>query len=236
MEDNRKPGLNTTGAGTLAPVNPSKQSVSPDQERSIEDRESLRKLGLELVIQLFSASKTIRLYNMNNRATQRALTALNEAVQQLLEAESHASIHVSGDLLLINECRIAVDAQHYGPFEYIVDELKKRQVATVEFNAGINPGELGIFLKTFFSVDPVENAYEILQKEMTAASISCVSTSFLEEVEQELRDKDENRRDLREESNRVYFRTVALMGDVLRTIEEKHILQEKGQTGDAADG
>jgi HD-GYP domain-containing protein (c-di-GMP phosphodiesterase class II) len=226
-ENNRKPAVDTAGAGTLAPEKPIVQSAPPGEERSIEDRENLRQLGLELVTQLFSSSKTVRLYDMNNRAAQRSLTALNEAVRQLLDAESHASIHVSGDLLLINECRIAVDAQHYGPFEYIVEELKKRRVATIEFKAGVNPGELGIFLKTFFAVDPVENAYEILQKEMASASISGVSTSFLEEVEQELREVDEDRRDIREESNRVYFRTVALMGDVLRTIEEKHILQVK---------
>jgi HD-GYP domain-containing protein (c-di-GMP phosphodiesterase class II) len=162
---------------------------------------------------------------MNNRAAQRALGELDEAVRGLLEAEGRSSIRVSGDILLINDQRIGVDAQHYGPFEYIVEELRKRGVETVEFKAGIDSRELGVFLKTFYSIDPVESAYENLRDEIEAASLTFVTITELTETEQTLKDIDRESRDVREDSNRVYFRTVALMGDILRTIEEKHILQ-----------
>jgi HD-GYP domain-containing protein (c-di-GMP phosphodiesterase class II) len=201
--------------------------MSDDDERSPESREQLRKLGLELVTRLFSASKTVRLYDMNNRAAQRSLGDFNEAVQQLLDAEGKSSMRVSSDLLLINDTRIAVDAQHYGPFEFVVEELKKRQVESIEFKAGVNPKELGIFLTPFYAIDPVESAYDHLQAEMEAASISAIVTTRLTEQEKTLKQIDKDTRNIREESNRVYFRTVALMGDILRTIEEKHILQVK---------
>jgi len=217
------------GSGTLEPKErpePSEPSVRPDSDdRTPEQREQLRRLGLDLVTRLFSASKTVRLYDMNNRTAQRALAELNESVQEMLDAEELSSIRVAGELLLINDQRIGVDAQHYGPFEYMVEELKKRGVRSVEFKAGIDAGELGTFLKTFYSVDPVENAYEILRDEMDSASISAVVTTELTETEQTLKEITQDNRNVREESNRVYFRTVALMGDILRTIEEKHILQ-----------
>jgi HD-GYP domain-containing protein (c-di-GMP phosphodiesterase class II) len=226
-DNDRGTKIDPTGAGVLEPKATAPRVNTGDEERTPEEREQLRHLGLELVAQVFSASKTIRLYDMKNRAAQRALTALHEAVHKLHRFESHASIRVAGDLLQINDCRIAVDAQHYGPFAYVVDEMKKRRVAAIEFRPGVSPGELGNFLTTFLEVDPVENAYDKLQDALAAAEISAVSTTFLEDVEQALREVDDDRRDLREESNRVYFRTVALMGDVLRTIEEKHILQVK---------
>jgi HD-GYP domain-containing protein (c-di-GMP phosphodiesterase class II) len=200
-------------------------AVADDEERSAESREQLRRLGLELVTRLFSAGKTVRLYDIDNRAAQRALESLHEAVHQLLDAENTASLRVNNALLLVNDTRIAVDAQHYGPFEYVVEEMKKRQVGCVEFHEGVNSRDLGMFLKTLYSIDPVESAYEDLQREMESAVVKKITTTQLTETEQELKDVDRESRDVREESNRVYFRTVALMGEVLRTIEEKHILQ-----------
>jgi HD-GYP domain-containing protein (c-di-GMP phosphodiesterase class II) len=218
--DTMEPGESSQGAHSSV-----RQSPRDEEERSPEERERLRHLGLELVTHLFSASKTIRLYDMNNRAAQRALGDLNDAIRALLDAEGRASLRVSGDLLLINDQRIGVDAQHYGPFEYMVEEFKKRYVETVGFEAGVSAAELGIFLKTFYAVDAVENAYEILRAEMEAASISGITTTVLTETEQTLKEISHDTRNIREDSNRVYFRTVALMGDILRTIEEKHILQ-----------
>lgn len=224
-EDNRESQLSGVATQT-PPPEPSPRSGGPDtDERTPESREQLRRMGYELVTHLFSASKTIRLYDMKNRAAQRSLGKLDEAVQQLLDVEGTASLRVSGDLLLINDCRVIVDAQHFGPFEYVVEELKKRQVGSVEFKAGTNPNELGVFLNVLFDVDPVESAYDDLQRDLEAAAVKEITTTQLTELEQELTEIDREKRDIREESNRVYFRTVALMGDILRTIEEKHILQ-----------
>lgn len=199
--------------------------VVVDGERTAESREQLKQLGLKLVTHLFSASKTVRLYDINNRAAQRALESLDDAIRQLLDAENIATLRVSNDLLLVNDTRIAVDAQHYGPFEYVVEELKKRQVGGVEFHEGVTSRELGVFLKTLYAIDPVESAYEDLQRNLETSVVKRITTTQLVETEQALKDVRVETRNIREESNRVYFRTVALMGDVLRTIEEKQILQ-----------
>lgn len=215
-------------SGTLAPasqIEPSGSTVSYDGERTPEQRERLRNLGLELVTRLFSACKTVRMYEMNNRASQRSLFELHDVVRQMLEVEGRSSIRVTGDLLLVNDQRIVVDAQHYGPFEYVVEELKNRRVETVEFTSGTDSGELGRFLRALTSVDPVENAYDLLCQALESSSISSIVTTELVDEELALREINQETRNIRQESNRVYFRTVALMGDILRTIEEKHILQ-----------
>ncbi len=213
-EDNRRPTIGTEEA-----------AVVEEGERSPAELSALRRMGLQLVTHLFSAGKTVRMYEMNNRASQRALSDLRESIGRVIAREGRLALRVSGDLLLMNDQRIAVDAQHYGPFEYVAVEMKKRQVEAIEFQSGVTTEELGAFLKTFYSVDPVENAYELLQERLAAVSVSRVSTKHLVETERALVDVDAQRRDIREESNRVYFRTVALVGDILRTIEEKHILQ-----------
>jgi hypothetical protein len=98
-EDNRRPTLTSGGSDTLEPEEEQPAAVEkqskaeplaggtagaderrPDaaparpggedgDERSPESRERLKHLGFELVTRLFSASKTVHLYDMNNRAS-----------------------------------------------------------------------------------------------------------------------------------------------------------------------
>ena len=189
-----------------------------------EDLEFLRRTGQALVAHLFSASKTVRLYDMNNRATQRVLNDVVETLRVLVEHDERAGIRAANGFLLINDHRIPLDAQHFAPFEFMVEEMTKRQVEAIEFRPGLGVDELGRFLQVFFSIDPVESAYQELQKAMAEAGVTGVTTSEWVEQETRLTDTKREEEDLKRRSNRVYFKTVALMGDVLRTIEEKHIL------------
>jgi len=199
---------------------------APPSERTPEDVAFLKGAALTLVTHLFSASKTVRLYDMNNRAAQKALAELGADIAALHEREGRASVRVSSDLLLINEFRPSVDPQHYGPFEYVATEMKKREIDSIEFSSEVTAEQLGTFLKILDSVDAVETAYDTVQQHLAKASITTITATRAGEHETVLTDPHEEP-DARQESNRVYFRTVALVGDILRTIEEKHILQVK---------
>lgn len=209
----------TPGASTIAePVEP--------KDRSPEDIVFLKHAAFALVTHLFSASKTVRLYDMNNRAAQRALTELKAGVAALHEREGRATVRVSGEMLLINDFRPPVDPQHYGPFEYVATEMKKREIDSIDFAQDVTAEQLGAFLKVLNSVDAVEAAYEKVQQGLAQASVRTIVTKRAEEQETVLADPHDEP-DVRQEANRVYFRTVVLVGDILRTIEEKHILQVK---------
>ena len=104
----------TTKTPAAAKVTEPKSGSRPDaDERTADERERLRLFGLAIMSRLFAASKTVRMYEMNNRAVQRSLRDLEEAVQGLIAAEGRVAIRLSSDLLLFNDQRIAVDAQHY---------------------------------------------------------------------------------------------------------------------------
>ena len=207
---------NTATTATVEPPAP--------VDRSPEDVAFLKSAALTLVTHLFSSIKTVRLYEMNNRAAQRSLAELAANIAALHEREGRASVRVSNDLLLINDFRPVVDSQHYGPFEYVSTEMKKREIDSIDFAGDATAEQLGTFLRVLNSVDAVEAAYDTLQQRMGEASVTAVTTARAGEHETVLADPQQVP-DTRQESNRVYFRTVALVGDILRTIEEKHILQ-----------
>ncbi len=207
--------------GTVIPGGPD------DDGKSTENAETLKRLEIELITHLFSAAKTIRLYDMNNRATQRALSGLHEILAELLAQEQTVAVRVANDLLFLNDHRIAADTRQYGPFEYVIEEMKKKEVESIEFAAATTLKQLGDFLKIFFEIESKEGAFYELTGRLDKASIPTITVAQLVERDQRLVETDEGSVKIKEDSNRVYFRTVALMGDILRTIEEKHILHVK---------
>ncbi len=199
-------------------------SATDDDGRSAEDRAFLRVEGEALVIHLFAASRTLRLYDPANRAAQRALGEVMQPLRRICDREGRVFIRVSNDMLLINEFRIAVDSQHYGPFEFWITEMKKREVEAIEIDSSAGEGEISTFLTEFFKVEEGEDACAEIEDRLKGAGVASISLTRWLERETRLADV-QSTADVRQESNRVYFRTVALMGNVLRTAEQKQILQ-----------
>ena len=205
---------------------PDTVGILPDDDgRSAEDREFLEQCGEELIIRLFAAGKTLRLYDASNRAAQRALADLMQTLNRIMEREGRAVLRTSNDFLLLNEHRIAADPQHYAPFEFWVGEMKKRGVETIEIGAGASDKQAATFLTEFARVEAGEDAVTEIERRLGDAGVTAFTVGRY--IERETRLTEVRRRvvDVRQESNRVYFRTVALMGNVLRTAEEKQVLQ-----------
>jgi HD-GYP domain-containing protein (c-di-GMP phosphodiesterase class II) len=198
---------------------------SNDDGRTPEEREFLEQSGEELVIRMFAASKTLRLYSANNRAAQRALADLVQTLRRILEREGRVLVRLSNEFLLLNEHRLAPDPQHYAPFEFWTGEMKKREVEAIEITSGADEQSAAAFLTLFLQVEAGEEAPAEIERRLAAAGVTSFTATRHVERETRLTEVKRHVTDVREESNRVYFRTVALMGNVLRTAEEKQVLQ-----------
>ncbi|HEX5131759.1 MAG TPA: HD-GYP domain-containing protein [Candidatus Krumholzibacteria bacterium] len=199
--------------------------ATDDDGRSPEDRAFLRAQGEALVIHLFAASRTLRLYDRSNRAAQRALADAMRPLRLIADREGRAFVRSANDSLLINEFRIAPDPQHYAPFEYWIAELKKRGIEAVDFAAAVTDDEVANFLVELIRTPEGEDACAQLEERLAAAGIASITLTRWIEREARLMEVKKTVTDVRQESNRVYFRTVALVGNVLRTAEEKQLLQ-----------
>jgi HD-GYP domain-containing protein (c-di-GMP phosphodiesterase class II) len=200
-------------------------AATDDDGRTPEDRSFLKTQGEALIVHLFAASRTLRLYESTNRAAQRALAEVMLPLRRIVEREGRVFIRSANDLLLINEYRIPVEPQHYGPFEYWTGEMKKRGVEAIELATSVDGDDIAAFLGEFFKVPEGEDACGEIEDRLKAAGVSSITLTKWIERETRLADVKKTVTDVKQESNRVYFRTVALMGNVLRTAEEKQILQ-----------
>jgi len=199
--------------------------MSNQDDRTPEDRAFLKSAGEALVIHLFAASKTLRLYDAGNRAAQRALADVMAVLARILDREGRVVLRVANDFLLLNEYRIPVDSQHYGPFEYWVGEFKKHDVEGMEITPGVTSEHIAGFLGVFAVAVEADNAYDDTCRRLHEAGSSTITLTRHVEHDTRLTEVKRTVTDVRQDSNRVYFRTVSLMGNVLRTAEEKQVLQ-----------
>ena len=207
-----------TNAATVATLDP---ETSGDRTR--EEKAFLKAAANDLVTNLFAASKTIRLYSMENRATQRALGELAESVKAIHARESRLVLHRRGDFLHLNDYRVPVDSNYFAPFDAWMGEMDARDLGALEVGTEADATELGRVIKALVETEPGGNAFHRFENRLQVEGLNSVRIAQRVEEEQSLRSEVQS--DLREEANRVYFKTVSLMGDILKTNEEKHFLQ-----------
>jgi putative nucleotidyltransferase with HDIG domain len=201
---------------------------NPVQDNSIyseQPNSQLERLGPLLVQCIFSSCKTVHIYDSNNRAVQVILSRLMHTLRELFDLEKRATLKVSTDLLFINEMRIMVDPQGMTPLLYLIEEMKKRKVEEIDFAPEVSTDELGAFLRIFSSEPTEEDAFGELNHKLIKAGIENIRlTEWIERVKY-LKEARVERREIREESNRVMSRAILFMAEVMRSIEQRRPIQ-----------
>jgi putative nucleotidyltransferase with HDIG domain len=182
-------------------------------------------LGPTLIHCLFSAGRTLQIYNANNRAAEQALSKLMQTLEELNQVEGRVTLTVTMDLLFINDVRIIVDSQGMGPLLYLIDEMRKRKVEEIDFSSEICIKEIGSFLKIFFEEPAKEDVFGELNRRLLHAGVSGIRLTEYIERPKYLRDAKVQRREIREESNKVMSRAILFMGEVMSAVEQRRPIQ-----------
>ncbi len=185
----------------------------------------INEAGPLFVHYLFSASKTVQVHDLQNRATQRVLSDLMEPLARLFASEGEVTLGATADYLFINDTRLNMDSQNFGPMMYMLEALRDREVEAIDFNPDVTPVEVGQFLKVFFGDVPDEDVFNQLESVLSSRGITGIRMTQWVERERQLTDHSNKDKNVRQESTQVFFRTVLLMGEVLRGIEQKRVLK-----------
>jgi HD-GYP domain-containing protein (c-di-GMP phosphodiesterase class II) len=181
--------------------------------------------GPYLIQRFFSASKTLQIYDLNNRTAQIALSKLTETLGELIELEGRVTLTISTDLLLINDERVIVDPQSMSPFLHLITEMKKRKVEEIDFAPEITTMELGAFLQQFILDPSEEDVFGELTQRIAGAGVTNVKITEWIERKKYLRDAKVERQEIREESNKLMTRAILFMAEVMRAVEQKRPIQ-----------
>lgn len=174
---------------------------------------------------LFSASKTVQVHDIGNRAVQRVLMDMMAPLGRLFECEGTVTLRVSPDYLYVNDVRLAMDSRNFGPVMYIIESLREREIEIVELQPDVSASEIGAFLKAVFGEIPDDDVFGRLSARLEEAGVGRIRIVQWVERERLLTDHTQKKKNVKKESNQTYFRSLLLMGEVLRGMEQKRVIR-----------
>jgi len=117
--------------------------------RPNERDETLRAQGLQIATRLFATLRTGRSYSIGNQAFTRQLQHLLDSLLPVLAEHGEALVVSHDGDLHVNGVRLPLRSTSLKFLEQLAQEFQVREIAGVEFRAGLKLGELEGFMRYF---------------------------------------------------------------------------------------
>ena len=176
---------------------------------------NLRHDGRGLLLALYAALRSLKLYPLENTTVQKALDDLLSSGEQLLGGEEDVEIRASGDFLFVNDTRLRLELDNYASFSQVLGLLRTFEIGTLRIVRGVERREWQALLSVFLSLGTREatgDRFEELQARLRRADVRHLELSPLTAVE------EEDSAEAREVAKRTYAQGVAVTKDVVNSV------------------
>ena len=112
----------------------------------------LRQGGRALLLALYTALRSLKLYPVENATVQKALDDLDGAARALLALEADLEIRLAGDFIFVNATRLRLELDNYASFSHILAMLRAFSIGALRVHASANRREWQIFLSLLLSL------------------------------------------------------------------------------------
>jgi HD-GYP domain-containing protein (c-di-GMP phosphodiesterase class II) len=182
-----------------------------DSAAGAADEAQLRLGGRSLLLALYTALRSLKLYPVENATVQKALIDLDASARSLLESEIELEIRLAGDFIFVNSTRLRLELDNYASFSHILAMFRAFEIGALRVRSGIERREWQIFLSLLLSLTergPADERLEELQESLDAAKVVHL------EVERGLPEGGSSA-EARQASKQVYAQGVAVTKDVI---------------------
>jgi HD-GYP domain-containing protein (c-di-GMP phosphodiesterase class II) len=180
-------------------------------DEALGDDGQLRQGGRSLLLALYTALRSLKLYPVENATVQKSLADLDTTARSLLQSEIELEIRIAGDFIFVNSTRLRLELDNYASFSHILAILRAFEIGAVRVRSGIDRREWQVFLGLLLSLagrgTPEERLKE-LQERLDAAKVTCL------EMERGLPEGGSSA-EARQASKQVYAQGVAVTKDVI---------------------
>jgi HD-GYP domain-containing protein (c-di-GMP phosphodiesterase class II) len=184
------------------------QPAEMDSGRAPEGQ--LRQGGRSLLLALYAALRSLKMYPLENATVQKSLQDLDDSARALLQTEIELEIRMAGDFLFVNATRLRVELDNYASFSHILAMLRAFDIGVLHIRSGMDRREWQIFLSLLLSISKQESEerLEELHERLDAAKVTHL------EVERAQPDGGSSE-ESRHQAKRVYAEGVAVTRDVI---------------------
>jgi HD-GYP domain-containing protein (c-di-GMP phosphodiesterase class II) len=173
----------------------------------------LRQGGRALLLDFYTALRSLKLYPVENATVQKALADLDATTRALLAIESDLEIRLAGDFIFVNATRLRLELDNYASFSHILVVLRAFEIGGLRIH-GSDRREWQILLSLLLSISeqkPPEERFEELAERLGAARVTALEIERA--VHHDLETEEE-----RQAAKRVYSQGVAVTRDVITSV------------------
>ena len=176
----------------------------------------LRAGGRELLLTLYAALKSLKLYPLENAVVQRALDDLTESAGFLLQRESEIEVRLSGDFIFVNATRLRLELDNYASFSNILTTFRAFDIGVLHVRRDVGRRDWQAFLSILISLGERKllEPYDELEARMAAAGITGLDIERGQPVPESVDDQAR----AREVAKRTYTHGVAVAREVVTSV------------------
>jgi HD-GYP domain-containing protein (c-di-GMP phosphodiesterase class II) len=189
------------------------QPVESSDGHSAPDGQ-LRQGGRTLLLALYTALRSLKLYPVENATVQKALDDLDGVTRRLLEAEGDLEIRMAGDFIFVNATRLRVELDNYASFSHILAMFRAFEIGALRIRPGVDRRQWQMFLSLMLSLaerSQSDERMEELQERMDESKIEDL------ELDRPLPEGGSSEQS-RQAAKQVYAQGVAVTKDVISSV------------------
>jgi HD-GYP domain-containing protein (c-di-GMP phosphodiesterase class II) len=195
----------------------SPQTASADSNAPLIQSETLlQPLGRALIIAMYAAAQSLRIYPLENATVQNTLDEAQRAVNRLLDREGIVDLKIVGDFLFLNDARLRLDLSDYAAFSYVLGLFDRHSIGQVEFGTGIERSDIATFVSLLLQEPGAsDDVFERFVTKLGASPAKNINVEARRGVEEEETEQDDQAKEV---AKRTYFQSVHVAKEVLTDV------------------
>ena len=171
----------------------------------------LRQGGRVLLLAIYSALRSLKLYPVENATVQKALDDLEATTRALILLESDLELRLAGDFIFVNATRLRLELDNYASFSHILAVLRAFGIGALRIHSTVTRREWQIFLSLLLSLSErgqPEERFEELSARLAGGDVRGLE---IEPASEHEADGEQ----AKEAAKRVYAQGVAVTKEVI---------------------
>ncbi len=174
----------------------------------------VRKVGRDLLLAMYGALRTVKLYPPDNPVVQKTLEEIVRIASEFLRHERELEIRVSGEFIFINATRLRLDLDNYASFSRIISVFKEAGVGMCRVREESTARDWVVLLSVLQSGatgDMDARLYAVGEK-LAGAQVTAFELGPSSNIDEELRQKS------KEAAKRTYAQSVSVTKEVINSV------------------
>jgi HD-GYP domain-containing protein (c-di-GMP phosphodiesterase class II) len=176
----------------------------------------IRRAGRGLILGLYGALRSIKLYPVENPVVQKALDDLTAAAAEVLRQEGELELRVSSEFIFVNATRLRLDLENYASFSHLLSLFRASGVGAVALRSGVTRRDWLVLLSLLQAPGRDETPEARFQQLL--AKLEQAQVRLFELAESTASEDEEAREKAKEAAKRTYSQSVAVTKDLMTSV------------------